>query len=156
MPIFEDDARIIDTARTLDDINKAVDLGFQIVLKACNPSPPFERTISLFRHKSLETYRLDLDPRESYRDPKNFHSWEHVLALAYYPPLFENAFAAYLVPPDISLGERVWLDDLIEDLLGEVSGQGLGSYRLNQAYARWNGKDFDIEYSEDHVGFSIG
>jgi hypothetical protein len=156
MTFYQDDARIICTARTMDAINEAVALGSQIVLKACDPSPPFETTVSIFRHKKLGTYRYDLDPREAYRNPESYHQWEHILALDYYPPQFKNAFAAYLVPSDIAYGERVWLDDLIEDLLGAQSGQGLGRYRLRQAYARWNGEDFDIEYSEDDVDLVIG
>ena len=122
----QEDTRIIYTARTINEINKAVDLGQKIVLKACNPSPPFEYTVSLFRHKTEGTYLFDLDPRDSYSDPEYFYAWEHALTLDYYPPLFKNAFAAYLIPTDLKVGERVWLDDLIEDLLGEVSGQGLG------------------------------
>lgn len=154
--VCNENARTIYTARSIEDINKAVALGAQIVLKACDPSPPFERTVSVYRHKARGTYCLDLDPRDAYRASESYHQWEQVLVQDYCPPQFENPFAAYVVPSDIAPGERVWLDDLIEDLLGHISGQGLGRERLHQAYARWNGQDFDIEYSEDHVGLSIG
>ena len=156
MPIFEDDARIIYTARNLEDINAAVKEGLRIYLLPCNPSPPFEYKVSVYQHKTLGTYRLDLDPRLRYRNPEMYHQWRHALALNYYPPLFENAFAAYLIPADLKVGERVWLDDLIEDLLGSVSGQGLGRMRLSSAYARWNGRTFEIEYDKNNVGLTVG
>jgi hypothetical protein len=156
MPIFEDDARIIYTARNLEDINAAVKEGLRILLLSCNPSPPFEYKVSVYKHVTQGTYRLDLDPRLHHWNPQEFWQWRHALALNYYPPLFKNAFAAYLIPADLSVGERVWLDDLIEDLLGTISGQGLGCHRLESAYARWNGRSFAIEYDKKRVGLTVG
>lgn len=156
MPIFENDARIIDTARDLETINAAVQADLRILLLPCNPNPPFEYTVSVFQHKTKGTYRLDLDPRLRYRNPQEHQQWRHALSLNYYPPLFKNAFAAYLIPADLKPGERVWLDDLIEDLLGSISGQGLGRIRLKSAYARWTGRAFEIEYDKEKVKLTIG
>ncbi len=156
MTLFKEDTRVISTARSIDEINAAVEKGFGILLLPCNPSPPYLHTVSLYKHKMKGTYRLDLDPRLSYRDPGEYAQWQHALALEYYPPVFKEGFAAYLIPADLEIGERVWLEDLIEDFLGCVSGQGLGETRLQNAYARWNGSAFDIEYDTQNVGVIIG
>ncbi len=50
----------------------------------------------------------------------------------------------YLVPVDIKVGERVVLEDLIEDYIGSYINDI--PYRLKQCEAVWNGKDFDIDY----------
>ena len=65
-------------------------------------------------------------------------------------------FAAYLLPPDIEVGEEVMLDDLIEDMLGTVWNQG-DTYRLQCCRARWTGSDFELLYSpEDDAQHVIG
>ena len=153
---YNQDARKIKTARSIKAINKAVKQGFKILLKACDPSPPFEYTPSIYRHKDTGEYQFDLDPRDQSRDPVRFFNWEPVLDLEYDPPLFKEAFAAYLLPSDLEIGERVWIDDLIEDLEGPVSGQGLGCTRLESAYAVWQGDAFEIAYDPNSQWLIIG
>ncbi|MGI8738173.1 MAG: hypothetical protein ACR2KU_00525 [Gammaproteobacteria bacterium] len=73
----------------------------------------------------------------------------------YYPDNFPSPFAAYLVPRDIEIGERVFIEDLIQDYIGASWNQG-DRYRLKGCEAVWNGKDFDIKYESslrwDFVG----
>jgi hypothetical protein len=72
-----------------------------------------------------------------------------------YPYAWDLPFAAYLLPPDLEVGEEVILDDLIEDRPGTVWNQG-DTYRLDRARARWTGADFEILNSEEDVHDIIG
>ncbi len=63
----------------------------------------------------------------------------------YYPYHFKSPFAAYLIPGDIEVGERVFVEDLIEDYVGCVMPKG-DTYRLESCEAIWNGEDLEIQY----------
>ena len=63
----------------------------------------------------------------------------------YYPYTFNSPFAAYLIPKDIKTGERVFIEDLIEDYIGASWNQG-NTYRLDSCEAIWNGTDLEIQY----------
>jgi len=54
--------------------------------------------------------------------------------------------AAYLIPKDIQIGERVFIEDLIEDYVGASWNQG-DTFRLESCDAIWNGKDLEIQYN---------
>lgn len=54
-------------------------------------------------------------------------------------------FAAYLISKDIKIGERVFIEDLIEDYIGASWSQG-DTYRLDSCEAIWNGTDLEIQY----------
>ena len=73
----------------------------------------------------------------------------------YYPYSFPSPFAAYLIPRDIKIGEKVFLEDLIEDYIGASWNQG-DTYRLESCEAVWNGKDFDIQYDPSQRADFVG
>ena len=66
----------------------------------------------------------------------------------YYPHAFSSPFAAYLIPRDLQVGERVYLEDLIEDVVGGSWNQG-DTYRLASCIAVWNGRDFELEFDPE-------
>ncbi len=105
----------------------------------------------LMRNKKTGKIRKIEDERELW-DLKNH---EEVIGETYYYPYnFKSPFAAYLVPSSIKKGERVILEDLIEDYVGK-SWQG-NSYRLLSAEAVWNGKKFEIDYSDSDANVTFG
>ena len=57
-------------------------------------------------------------------------------------------YAAYLIPKDIQVGERVILEDLIEDYIGASWNQG-DTWKLQSCEAIWNGEDFAIQYEPE-------
>jgi hypothetical protein len=63
----------------------------------------------------------------------------------YYPYNFESPFAAYLIPTDIQIGEKVMLEDLIEDVVGARWNQG-DTFRMPSCAAIWTGQDFTLVY----------
>jgi len=54
----------------------------------------------------------------------------------------DMSFAAYLVPKDIKVGERVYIPDVIEDHLSRHCHGG--KFRGKPVTAYWNGEDFQI------------
>ncbi len=147
---------IIQTARNIKAINAAVAKGYQIILNRAETNPPFKRSVDIYRNTKTGHFKLMVDPRDSYRDP-DFHLWKPALkSFEVDLPQFKYPFAAYLVPKDLAIGTRVWIEDLIEDFLGS-SGPGFDEERLESSPAVWNGQDFEIDYQPGRdVSFVIG
>ena len=62
-------------------------------------------------------------------------------------------YAAYLLPCDIKINEVVYLEDLIEDYVGEKYKDNV--YRKESERAIWDGKEFKIlwEPSKNLINF---
>ena len=142
--------RIIKTARGIEDINKAADMGFIPLVKKLKPLKKLFRTTGIFRNKNTNKIEEAEDyvvyrqygKITSYEDEDE---WELVVPFySYYPYKFDSQYAAYLIPHDIEKGEKVILEDLIEDYYG-------GSFwshhiRVESLQAIWTGEDFSILY----------
>jgi len=142
--------RVIKTARSIDEINEAVESGFFPVVKQLKPLDKLFRTVGVFRNKKTnkveETHAYagfrQYTEKFSYEDESE---WELVVPFhQYYPYKFDNPYAAYLVPSDIIIGEKVVLKDLIEDYYGGSFWDH--SIRLDSLKAIWTGDDFSIQY----------
>jgi len=134
------DRRVIRTGRTVDSINAAARAGLRPLVKVVQPNDQIYAELNLSQHP--ETGEIELGN----------HRWpgagELILdRLRYYPYHFSSPFAAYLLPKDLAVGEEVWLEDLIEDVVAYdlISPWG-GPPRLSAAPAMWNGFDFEIRY----------
>ncbi len=144
-----EDLRVIYTARTIEVMNEAIELGFKLLIK------PVEN-----RNDIGETIILEYDDigkinirNECYQNPsivsKKYKFW-------YKKCRNEFPFAAYLIPSDIKKGEEVWIDDLIEDFKVQMANYNDISYRKTSAKAIWNGEDFYIDSQRDEGPFFIG
>ena len=137
--------RIIKTARTLEAINLAAESGFFPLIKLLNRNPQITSKLAIFQHKKNHTIQVITDSRESiFRN----HSEESPYTLVinwtpYYPYRFDSPYAAYLIPHDIKLNETVYIEDLIEDIVGAVWVQGC-TYRQIGGIATWDGENFNI------------
>ena len=142
--------RVIKTARCVEDINKAVDMGFIPLVKKLKPLKQLFRTIGIFRNKKTNKIEEaeDYVVYEQYGNITSYedeNEWELVVPFhSYYPYKFDSQYAAYLIPHDIDKGEKVILEDLIEDYYG-------GSFwshhiRVESLQAIWTGEDFSILY----------
>lgn len=131
--------RIVKTARTFEDINAAARAGFWPLVKRVQPSKDIHQMVAVFQDPKTGQIELVRDVRVPSR-------WKMVVDYTlYYPYQFPSPFAAYLVPADIAIGEEVWLEDLIEDLVAIWGNQGYHP-RLPSAPAVWNGSGFDIQF----------
>lgn len=127
---------VVPTARTVYAINAAAKEGYWPLLKAVEPSAHIRQKI-LVSQSSDGTIDISGD----------FRAQLGAYAYWYNPYCSPLPFAAYLIPPDLQPGARVYLSDLIEDIAGESWNQG-DSYRRRSAYAVWDGTDLNVEQWE--------
>jgi hypothetical protein len=150
--------RVIKTARDKDRINEAVKNGFRPLIKKVKPSSKIRSKYAVVQNTNTGEIEVIGDYRSKlYSDnlvpnrlsrifPEIKIDYEIVIDWTfYYPNNFKSPFAAYLIPKDIQIGERVLLEDLIEDYVGGRWNQG-DTYRLGSCEAIWNGKDLEIQY----------
>jgi len=132
--------RTIKTARSEEEINNAVGLGFQPLIKEFRPNPLIEQFNAILQHPDTRLCRIVHDAREIIRLQTKGYKCLFINSLYQYsfPP-----FAAYLIPEDLAIGERVWLEDLIEDF---INGIHHSVWRLDATTAIWNGTDFEIQF----------
>lgn len=131
--------RVIATGRTEEAINEAARKGLRPLIKAVQPGQEIWAQMLIFQ-----------DPLTGEIEVRGDRRWapggkELVLFARYYPYSFPSPFAAYLLPSDLKPGEEVWLEDLIEDVVGSHWGQG-PKWRLEACAAVWNGEDFELLY----------
>ncbi len=121
--------RVIKTARDQDSINRAAKNGFQPLIRKVEPSDKIRSKYSVLQNKKTGEIEVIGDYRASLYSDKN-KDFEIVIDWTfYYPHSFKSPFAAYLIPQDIKIGERVFVQDLIEDYVGVSWVQG-DTYRL--------------------------
>jgi len=132
--------RVIRTARDAASINEAARAGFRPLVKTVEPSDDIRTKFAVLQDRTTGEIEVICD----YRDLHDPERYERVIDWTYYyPDTFPSPFAAYLVPPDIEVGEEVLLDDLIEDHVGMRWNQG-DNYRLGSCRAIWTGTDFEL------------
>lgn len=144
--------RVIKTARTERAINQAAICGLRPLVKKVEASPDIRSKFAVWQNKETGEIEVSGDFRSRYSPD----DWDQVIDWSYYyPDPFANPFAAYLLPEDLEVGERVFLEDLIEDLVGMVWNQG-NAYRLKSAEAIWTGHDFEIQHTKKDAQFVVG
>lgn len=143
--------RIIATARDIETMNLAVDLGFRPLIKLLQPDERIKIKFAVYQQPVSGKVSVSGD----FRGFGDEGSVQVIPFTFYYPYSFPNPFAAYLVPPDLSVNERVFLEDLIEDLVEQSWNQG-DTYRLRSCEANWTGSDFAIDYVEQKGPTFVG
>jgi len=133
--------RVIKTARDMGSINKAAKSGLYPLIKEVKPSDKIHSKYSVAQHKLTGEIKILGDYRWN-----DLEEYEVVIDWTFfYPYSFKSPFAAYLIPKDIKIGDRVFIEDLIEDYIGASWNQG-DTYRLESCEAIWNGTDLEIQY----------
>jgi len=140
------DLRTIKTARDIESINKAVKAGFSPLFRKVTPSEEIKSKYAVCRNKENGKFVVLQDYRDVSRHQEVYEiiiDWTF-----YYPYSFSSPFAAYLIPMDIIVGEKVFIEDLIEDYVGINWNQG-NAYRLQSCEAIWDGEDLKIQYNPE-------
>lgn len=144
--------RIIKTARDEESVNNAAKNGYRPLVKRVEQSDEIKSKYAVLQNRKTG----EIEVLGDYRGGFGGDAYEMVIDFTfYYPHNFPSPFAAYLVPGDIEVGERVFLEDLIQDYIGATWNQG-DTYRLESCEAIWNGEDFDIQYDASRRGDFIG
>lgn len=145
--INNSDLRVIRTARTEDDINEAARAGFFPLVKQVSSKSEIRAIYAVFQDPQSGEISVARNLRSARGKGQPVIDFT-----SYYPHHFPSPFAAYLIPADLGVGEVVILDDLIEDLVGSRSNQGI-VYRLASSKATWDGKDFIIEHNDNYSDY---
>lgn len=141
--------RVIHTARTQEAINEAARAGFFPLVKKVEKSPKIRTKFAVYQ--DAETGEISVAS-----DLRGNGGRESVINFTYYYPYeFPSPYAAYLIPADLQVGEKVMLEDLIEDIIGQRWNQG-DVFRLASCEAEWDGKDFIIQHTESEFYDMIG
>ena len=146
--------RVIQTARGIDNINDAVEQGCTPLIKEVVPSEKIYVIDTLIRDKKTGKYQTV--KYSSYATSLGFEGDNEIVisTAKYYPYQFPFHFAAYLIPEDLVEGERVILEDLIEDI---VASRSAGArYRLDSVQAIWNGTDFVVDRNSYRMRVTLG
>ncbi|MBS0657747.1 MAG: hypothetical protein JSR82_05800 [Verrucomicrobia bacterium] len=142
-PVNPNKLRVVRTARSARAINAAAKKGLRPLVEEVRPGKDVGAWMSIYQHKTTHEIQILGDmrwpPGEEY---------ELVLRREYYPHHFWAPFAAYLIPSDLAVGERVWLADLIEDIVAVWGNQGYNP-RLKWAEATWTGAKFFVHFDPE-------
>lgn len=147
--------RVIETGRSLEEINQAAKSGFRPLVKKVEPSEEIKARYTIYQHKITGEIAAPVSPKAASYYYLNKDYIQVINRTFYYPYNYTSPFAAYLIPKDLTVGEKVYLDDLIEDLVA-CTWNGLTASRLKGCEAIWNGKDFEILYDESSVRRIMG
>ncbi|HRJ73318.1 MAG TPA: hypothetical protein PLS03_13925 [Terrimicrobiaceae bacterium] len=136
--------RVIKTARNKTAINKAAKDGYRPLVKKLERLEKINAKFAVYQNPATGEIREACD----YRAFPEEGFVEVIEWTRYYPHFFSSPYAAYLIPKDIMVGECVFLEDLIEDLVGSTWNQG-DCFRLESCEAVWNGTEFEIQYNPE-------
>jgi len=143
--------RRIKTLRTKKEIKKAIKAGHLVLQQKVIPSKEIYVKDYYMKDKKTGEVRIELSDRNIRKEDYDHYT---IIERNYYPYTFPSKTAAYLLPDDLEIGERVILEDLIEDIVGE--SHAWGNYRLDSAEAVWNGKMFDVDCKSYDVQITFG
>ena len=136
--------RVVKTARTLDAINAGAKEGFHPLVNPVEPSKEIHDMVAVYQHRETGEIELSGDCRMGFSE-----DYECVIPYRnYYPYSFPEPYAAYLVLPGLEEGERVWLEDIIEDIVAVFGNQGWHP-RLESCEAIWTGGEFEVQFDPE-------
>ncbi len=143
--------RTIKTLRTKEEIKDAVKRGHEILKQKVKPSKDIR--VTDLHIKDKQTGKISIEPYTYHNLPRD-DRYKVVKKVTYYPYNFPSKVAAYLLPDDLEVGERVILEDLIEDIVGASHSEG--TYRLDSAEAIWNGEKFEVDCRSYDMDITFG
>jgi len=146
----EDGARVIRTARSYQAMKDASARGNRLLVIRSSVDPGIGSKFILYQNKNTGRVHLQslmsrpLDHEDEFGADSNPEDWNCLGSAsdrldAPYP------FAAYVIPPDLKAGERVFIEDIADDRARETIGTA--TERLQATYARWNGVELQLEPS---------
>lgn len=151
-----DQPRRIATARTKMQLTEALRQGLRPLVLPVVPNPEIRKKFQVLQSRDTGEVVSVGDYRAGPRGPE----CEVVIPWTYrYPYSWPLPYAAYLLPPDLAMGEEVFLEDLIEDLIEDVVGAAWNQgdrYRLESCRARWTGTGFELLREEGPASMMIG
>lgn len=129
--------RVIKTAHTENEMNEAVLAGYDIMIMPTYVSPTRRENQMMYQHPETGFCELTTDSQRAVELERLGYSKfsEQQVGIFDTPP-----FAAYIVPRDLELNERVWLEECIDAYPAHFSLPAFwDGYHFNTGYIRITG-----------------
>jgi hypothetical protein len=122
---------VINTARDIDAINRAILEGYKVIIRPTNPKDAPESKVCLIQSKN-GLYKIEgYDFRSSV--------WMNNQTTYLNSGRNYSPFAAYIIPKNFPKNIKVFITDIIEHRISSSWNQG-DKYRLNSGEALWDGE----------------
>ena len=150
--------RVVKTVRNLNELTSDISKTNHVLFQRVTRNPSFATERMLLRNYSDLTI-VDVPSRSFYRrDGLQEYSedqWELVhFFKSYSGNNSDEGWAAYLVPKDAEVGERFYIEEVIEDIVAEIFwGTAIPA---NDGEAFWNGKGLDLDTTVYDESFVVG
>lgn len=136
---YVDGLRVIVSAKSIDEWNTAVELGFKIAYVPSKPNPRLRCSLWVTQDHNTGEFSVVDRPWS----PTGKTCWR--IEARTIPPT--PIFCAYVIPKDIQVGETVFIEELIEELVHYVTPEGCQK-RLLSCKATWTGERFHVSHIE--------
>lgn len=138
---------VIKTARNLEAMADAYERGFRVVIKSTGTQTDDGCKYVVYQHSLTGQVWWSGDYRDA--RPQDGAPGDWTLVADWFSPQPDTSFplAAYLVPRGLKRGKRVLLEDVIQYVGINCSGQG-DTFRLLSCVGVWNGDEFVLDKPE--------
>lgn len=148
---------VIKTARSLESMDDAQKRGYRLLFRETGVDNVFGTTkVILYQNNATGKLWWSGDYRCTRPDPSTHNgSWRLVKDFFFIRPDRPLPIAAYLIPPDVTAGTKVYLEDVIEDRTLVLWNQGNAQRRVSET-AIWDGADFAFTEESDGPALAQG
>ena len=142
---------VIISLRSLPTMQLAAGSGFRLVFRDVGQAPSFGESKYIVYQDSI-TGRIwwSGDLRDGFPTPQldgTRHDYRLIRNWFYARSDRPFPLGAYAVAPSITPGQRVYIEDVLEDISVKWWNQG-NSHRLTSCFAAWNGSDLQLDVPE--------
>ena len=157
----KNDLRVIKTVYDTMKLNSAQKDGHHCLIKKIERTGNLYSYWCLFRNYKTGEYEF-MPSRKNYvqyGEEKNYpeEEWEIIEKVKFYNRVRNSSalgWAAYIIPKDAKVGERFYIEDIIEDILMEHFWSS--KFAATDGECIWNGNDIEIDKSLYDRTFLIG
>ena len=158
--INPENLRIVETVDSEDDLNKAIENGHVTLFRKIERNPKLYSRCLLLRNYQSGLYE-EVPSRSFYSrhaGKQEFpeSEWECMHRYDHYHRhrRADKAWAAYVLPLLPVVGERFYIEDIIEDIF--VQGFWYKPISADNAEAVWTGQDLEIDEAQFAKGHIVG
>ena len=141
---------VVETLYSVDAVNDAIASGYSCIVKPIKQNPELKLKSLLLRNRNTGEFcqvPSRLVHQQYSREPKIYSEevWDEIGTVTGYARtrLEGNGWAAYKLPKNLEVGSRVYIRDLIEDIIAEGFMYGIAA--AVDAEAVWNGASLEID-----------
>lgn len=135
---------VVRTARSFAAMQDGISRGDRLQIMPAGPTSNIGDIYSAIRNISTGNIIYQRGTTHGRDGLTEDHDWEFISEGFLHRPGQTFPFAAYLIPADVLPGQRVFVEDLIEDVISFKSNNG-DSTRRNSCSAIWLGYQLKLE-----------